>query len=403
MFWANFVHIYQPPTQKREIVEKVAEESYRKILDILTRYPEAKLTMNISSVLTEQLQRYGLTDIIDKLEDLSNHGQIEFTGSAKYHPILPLIPEDEIRRQIRLNEETNRRIIGNAYNPIGFFPPEMCYARKVADVVESLGYRWIIMDEIGYNGRLMQASPSMIYRVQDLDLKVFFKERKFSSALTYGRFNAGKDFARAKEVEGKTSQDEYLLTGTDGEIYGHHRKGQERLLEDIFKTKQFRTLTISELLDNFDRTRNVEPLPCSWSTWEDELTAEIPFPQWKFPGHAIHELQWSLVEFAIDAVNTAEEQGTLTPEKRQALDEGLHSDQFWWASCRPWWDVGMIRKGALKLLGATKNSKYHQKARQLANQIVEKAEKLQTNGDAKRLQKEYMETHKEVTSLLAFG
>lgn len=409
MIWANFIHIYQPPTQKQEIVEKVADESYKKIVEIFGRYPDSKITLNISSVLTEQLQRYGLTDIIDKLEDLAKNGQIEFTGSAKYHPILPLIDQKEAVRQIELNEKTNREIIGNVYKPVGFFPPEMCYSRKIADIVESLGYKWIIMDEIGYNGKIGQVSKDVICSLAQSDLNIFFKERKFSSGLTYGRFLNGEDFEKA--LAGEIGAESYLLTGTDGEIYGHHRKGQEKLLEDIFESKKILTSKISELIDRFRKRQETEPLPSSWSTWEDEMAADIPYPQWKFPGNTIHEKQWALAQLAVEAIQRAESKGKLSPESesRRSLDEGLHSDQWWWASCRPWWDVGMIREGTLRLLNAVKSASNSaepgtvEKAQRLADGIKRRAERLHETGDAKRLQNEYMETHKDVTTLLTFG
>ncbi len=409
MIWANFIHIYQPPTQKQEIIEKVADESYRKIVDVFGRHPDSKITLNISSVLTEQLQKYGLTDILDKLEDLAKNGQIEFTGSAKYHPILPLIDQKEAVRQIELNEKTNREIIGNVYKPVGFFPPEMCYNRKVADIVESRGYKWIIMDEIGYSGKLGQTSKRVIYKLVKSDLRVFFKERKFSSGLTYGRFLEGEVFEKALAAEADTES--YLLTGTDGEIYGHHRKGQEKLLDEIFRSKKVSTCTVSELIDRFGERSEVEPLPSSWSTWEDEMAADIPYPQWKFPGNMMHALQWKLAKLIVDTIQRAESSGKFSPESesRRSLDEGLHSDQWWWASCRPWWDVGMIREGTLKLLSAVKNAgnsvepQTVEKAQRLADSILRHAEKLHATGDAKRLQNEYMETHKDVTTLLTFG
>lgn len=409
MIWANFIHVYQPPTQKREIVEKVAGESYRKIVDILERYPESKMTVNISSALTEQLYRYGLTDIIDHLGDLAENGQVEFTGSAKYHPILPLIPEEEATRQIKLNEKTNREIIGNSYKPVGFFPPEMCYSRRVAEVVENLGYEWIIMDEIGYNGKLNQTSRNVIHRLAKSHLNIFFKERRYSSGLTYGRFLDGESFE--KTMLGEIDSKSYLLTGTDGEIYGHHRKGQERLLEDIFRSKKIVTSTISELIDRFAKREEVEPLPSSWSTWEDEIAADIPYPQWNFPGNAIHEKQWELAQLVVKTIQRAESNGVLNweSEQRITLDAGLHSDQWWWASCRPWWDVGMIKAGALELLSAIKGvrefaePRVAEKAERLVNEIIGYAEKLHASGDAKRLQDEYLETHKEITTLLTFG
>src|SRR4030042_42265 len=134
MYWANFIHIYQPPTQTERRPRRVTDECYRKLVGILLRHPQARVTLNINACLTEQLDRYGLHDVIDGLRILAERGQIEFTGSAMYHPILPLIPAAEMRRQIELNMEVNRRYFGAAYAPGGFFPPEMGYSFQVAQV-----------------------------------------------------------------------------------------------------------------------------------------------------------------------------------------------------------------------------------------------------------------------------
>ena len=100
MLWANFLHFYQPPTQTREITEKVTREAYRPIVQLLLAHPRGRITVNINGVLTEQLARWGGADVLAGLRALAERGQIEFTGSAKFHPILPLVPEAEIVRQI---------------------------------------------------------------------------------------------------------------------------------------------------------------------------------------------------------------------------------------------------------------------------------------------------------------
>src|SRR4029077_10994651 len=108
MIWANFLHIYQPPTQKPDILAKVTNESYRKLLKEVAGTKRAKLTLNINGVLTELLDNYGFEDVIRDIRRLAETGQIELTGSAKYHPLLPKLPRDEAVRQIKLNDETNR-------------------------------------------------------------------------------------------------------------------------------------------------------------------------------------------------------------------------------------------------------------------------------------------------------
>jgi alpha-amylase/alpha-mannosidase (GH57 family) len=206
MFWSNFLHIYQPPTQTEEIVRKVTSESYRTLVRVLREAPGGKITLNISAVLTEQLVRYELDDVIQGLRELAERGQVEFTGSAMYHPILPLIPKDEVIRQIKLNTDINQHYFGEVYKPVGFFPPEMCYSYEVAQTVSELGFRWIIVDELSFNGKIGSAEYDRLYKVDGLgDFLVFFKERPFSAGITYGAYPAAEPFLSA--VKGELERD----------------------------------------------------------------------------------------------------------------------------------------------------------------------------------------------------
>jgi len=408
MYWANFLHIYQPPTQTEGIVRKITEECYRTLVRVLEEAPHAKITLNINAVLTEQLERYGFRDVIGGLKRLAERGQIEFTGSAMYHPILPLIPKEEVVRQIKLNTEVNRRYFGDVYQPQGFFPPEMCYSADVAKIIAEMGFRWIIIDEIAFSGKIGQVRSDTIYTIKELpDLVVFFKERPFSAGITYGSYPTAGSFLKA--LKDRLASETYLLTGTDGEVYGHHRPGQERLLQELFQAKEPKTRTISELLHLFKKREEANPLPSSWSTWEDEMAEGIPYPQWQYPGHELHQLQWRLTRLALELVKTVSHETTGYAEARHLLDEGLHSCQFWWASCQPWWDTGMIEWGARKLFDAISHvrealppDRFHQ-ASALFNSIVETARQWQETGEANRRKEEYLRKHREVSSELTFG
>ncbi len=408
MYWANFLHIYQPPTQTNEIVDKVTRECYRPLVEMLQAHPHGRITLNINACLTELLDRCGHGDVIEGLKALAESGQIEFTGSVKYHPILPLIPRSEMERQIRLNEETNRHYFGDAYRPRGFFPPEMCYSKAVAEVVHRLGYRWIIVDEIAYDGRLGGPPTERCFTVSGLGpLGVFFKERRLSAGITYGSCPDMEALRRlladGPPVEG------YLLTGTDGEVYGHHRPGQERLLEEAFGDPQITTVTVSELLDLFADREEVEPLESSWSTWEDEMDQGVPYPQWHDPSNPIHELQWQLARLALEALEASADESAGRPQARQLLDEGLHSCQWWWASCRPWWDTGMVDRGAALLVEAVKALEgavaptVIGQAESLKERIHRTAKAWHEEGEAAQRQQAYREAHQEVSSLLTFG
>ena len=396
MYWANLIHIYQPPTQTEEITRRVTDECYRKLVDILLRHAQARVTLNINACLTEQLDRYGLHDVIDGVRALAGRGQIEFTGSAMYHPILPLIPIAEMRRQIELNTAVNRRYFGDLYAPRGFFPPEMCYSFEMARVVAEMGFDWVIGDEIAYDGRLGHRLADRVCRVEGLPaLHFFFRERSVSAGLTYGRFPVAENLLDF--LGDRLQRREYLLTATDGEIYGHHRPGQERLLEEVYAGKLLPTCTVSELLDLFLEVETVSPLRSSWSTWEDEMAAGAPYSHWSYQGNELQELQWELTDLVVGAF-AALPDGGVTGPARDALDQGLHSCQYWWASARPWWDTGMIERGAGLLVEAACAipPETLRRAEALRERIVTTARRWQESGYARRLREEYLRQHPQV-------
>ncbi len=326
--------------------------------------PQARLTLNVAAVLVELWDRYGHHDVIQGIRELLERGQIELTESAKYHPLLPKLPEDEIRRQIILNHQTNQKYFGDAYQPRGFFPPEMAYDRKVAGVVAEMGYQWIIAEELSYNLELGAVDYSKIYQIEGLDLKIFFRERDASYKILSGQLGTPKLFLQ--ELGDRINRDEFLLTAMDGETFGHHRPGMEKLLLELYRSPDLKVAQISELPDIFKKRGAVETCPATWALMEKDVEKNIPFARWDDPGNEIHELQWQLLDLAVktvqisqppEVVETRHAASLRKPKKqwlqaRELLDRALHSDQFWWASARPWWSLEMIERGAQDLRGA---------------------------------------------------
>ena len=108
MYWANFLHIYQPAEQQPDVLEAIVAQSYRPLLEGLKKHKRVNLTLNISGALFELFDKYGYKDLIDILRDLGKENRIEFTSSTKYHALLPFLSEDEIIRQVKINDETNK-------------------------------------------------------------------------------------------------------------------------------------------------------------------------------------------------------------------------------------------------------------------------------------------------------
>ncbi|MDP2736076.1 MAG: UvrB/UvrC motif-containing protein, partial [bacterium] len=331
---------YQPPTQKKEWVDRITNEAYRRVLAGLLDNPKGRITFNINGVLFDLWHEFGHADVIEMVGELLGRGQIELTGSAKFHPLLPKIPAGEIERQIELNTQTLRHYLGDVYQPQGFFPPEMAYDTNVSKVVKKMGFTWIIAEELSYPG---QVSYDRIYQEKDSGIITLFREREFSYKILSGQLGTSKLFLAA--LGDRVQKPEYLLTAMDGETFGHHRPGMDRALMDLLNLEEVPTVLLSDLPEKFPQVETVETQPSTWALMEKDLEKKIPFARWEDPDNEIHRMQWELTDLAIRTVRESKDPG----KAREMLDRAIHSDQYWWASARPWWSLEMIERGAYEL------------------------------------------------------
>ena len=390
--WANLLHIYQPPGQKKEITQKVAAESYWRIIDILKQHPKAKINLNINASLTEQLPSAGLSKMIEEVSALARRGQIEFTGSAKYHVILALLPESEIIRQIELNNQTNKKFFGKLWQPTGFFIPELCYSSRVAKVVKKMGFKWIVLDEIAYDGKFNKVKFDKLYTIKNIGLPVFFRNTKISNLFFTAEAKTPADFFRILKKDGRSEK--FLLTALDGENLGHHQKEMDKLYAELLDTKKFETIAFSDLLKNYKTAEEIEPIPSSWSSREEDIKRKVFYPLWKNPKNEIHRLEWQLTNLVIKILEKNKKDSGFASARKQ-LDRALHSDQYWWASANPWWSVEIIVNGAAMLAGAAKSLKNispatRQKIENLYQKISDTAREWQNTGRAQKIKQAYL-------------
>ncbi|MFH0829486.1 MAG: UvrB/UvrC motif-containing protein [Candidatus Kerfeldbacteria bacterium] len=373
-------------------MKRVTDEAYRPILRGMLEHKHSRTTMNISSILVELWEQNGALDVIELVKQLLKNGQIELTGSAKYHPLLPRLPDDEIIRQITLNTETLRKYFGDLYNPRGFFPPEMGVSDHLARIVAKEGFEWIIMDELSFSRTVGTIDHGKTYVLEGApELELYFRERRMSYKILSGQLGTGN--LLVDSLADRLKKHEYLLTAMDGETFGHHRPGMEHLLFEIYESKAIKTALISDLSREFPETVAIPLLPSTWALMEKDLERNVPFARWDDHGNVIHEMQWRLTDLAIRTMH-ASKPGSLHYDKARALlDRALHSDQFWWASAKPWWSLEMIERGAMELrdvviLASGATAKDRTQAQQLYLDIIVKGFDWQRDGTVDTLSKQ---------------
>jgi alpha-amylase/alpha-mannosidase (GH57 family) len=356
------------------------------LIKVFRDIPSAKVTVNINGVLTEFLRDCGKQDIIKGLARLAENGQLEFTGSGKYHPILPLIPKDEMKRQITRNNQTNRRLLGKIFAPKGFFSPEMCYSQEIVEPIIKTGHQWTLLSGVACP---VDWPVDVIHEVSlnGQRLSVFFRDDILSNKICFHGLDAQGFLEHLAHLRADR-KDIYVITAMDAETFGHHIKNWEKLfLQEVYEAlepaeplgvgmhqlqllaeehrdffslqekaeaREIQAVTISELLDIFPRGSFIEPKPSSWSTTPEDIEAGNPYPLWSDPNNQIHQLQWEHINICVDMVKKAIERADNETSKyyaniaRGLLDRALHSDQFWWASRRPMWDINLINRGLME-------------------------------------------------------
>lgn len=342
------LHAYQPPTQKISILDRIIKNCYLPVAQALESNPNLKITLNMNASLTEMLKDDYLI-VIEKYAELARNNQIEFLDSGAYHPILPLISPREARKQITMNRKINSRIFGNVWKPRGLWPPELAVSETLATLIESLGYEYMIVPEIAISSNSPFPTPLLTrLPIHPSAPKLFLinRNREVSNNISFRKYpsyqNALEHFNQLRTVQPKG----ILVFASDMETFGEHHPKYEIFLTQILQSTD--TRTVSEIL-TLPRQPIIEFRSSSWSTSEEDIYRDIPYPLWAYPGNSIHEL----LNFHSDLLSETlelllENKDETEYEVKMALKavaKAQHSCQTWWASTRDQYNTELIRKG----------------------------------------------------------
>jgi alpha-amylase/alpha-mannosidase (GH57 family) len=368
IYWTPLLHMYQPSFQDSKVLKQIDKECYRPLFRMLEEHDNVKISLNINTVLIEMLREFNLSDTIELLKNLEHSNKIEIIGTAKFHPILPLIPQEEAERQIEMNEEILRQVF-QQWKRTGFFPPELSISSQVAKFIRSKGYKWVIMSGI--------ACPSewvydQIYTSPN-GLMLFFRDDILSNKIAFNDITA-KEFVEQLGLilkQETKEKNKYSITAMDVETFGHHIKKFERTFlsksfELINNEKQIEIEFISNLEKYFPiHNEKIIPKESSWSTTYDDMNLNIPFPLWDHPDNRVHSLFWKIMRSLNNLMNLVEnlelndewEVKRYSETARWFYDRGICSDTTWWANPdRGTWSPNLIYKGVELLMKSALNA-----------------------------------------------
>jgi len=141
---ANLQYAEIPVSEIPEVVKK----SYIPVLSTLLEIPKLEVVLNFTGVTLEILKN-SYPEVIDLLKEGIDQGKFEMVGCGYSHPIFPLLPVIDMKKQIEFNNEVLETTLN--YKPKGFWLPELAYDPLIPGVLKSFDFLYTFIDEELYN------------------------------------------------------------------------------------------------------------------------------------------------------------------------------------------------------------------------------------------------------------
>lgn len=290
---ALVLNLHQPPGNLDALLEHNTWEAneilfaYDRIARSLWGNEDiARVHLSVSGTLMESLRDpdfqsrvYGTVDCGSLLWHWQNQQLFEILGTGYYHPVLPLIPEQDRAEHLARWLAAARHLFWRQ-EFAGFWLPEMGFSMELIPLLKQFGYRYVIVDSEHVQPISEMSWQEMRYRPHlasygDASIVVVVRDRELSDAqeagMEYGWF--------LREVEQRTQWCDFsplVTTCTDGENGGWFRNSDaqanfwgvfyQEYLEHAREIGVVKPTFISAYLDRYGASGQVRVTSGAWNT-----------------------------------------------------------------------------------------------------------------------------------------
>jgi len=141
------LHDHQPVGNFDGVFEQAYQDSYRPMLDLLSRHPGIRLALHTSGPLAEWLEA-NHPEYLDRLAELAAAKQIEIVGGAFYEPVLAMLPaRDRIGQIRRYTDWLEHRLRTKV---TGMWVAERVWDPGMTADLATAGIDWTILDDFHF-------------------------------------------------------------------------------------------------------------------------------------------------------------------------------------------------------------------------------------------------------------
>ncbi len=301
----------------QKILKKVAEKSYiptnDRLLKMIKKHPEFKLSLSMSGVLLEQLEAWA-PDALASFQELIATGSVELVAETYHHSLAFFYSKSEFNIQVQMHRDIVKRLFN--YEPRVFRNTELAYNNEVAVWAQDAGYKAVIAE--GWDPVLGWRSPNYVYNpISAPNIKLLLKNYRLSDdiAFRFGDRNWSEWPLTADKFSHWLSEDPDATNFNlfmDYETFGEHQWSESGIFEFLktlpkewLKNQGHNFLTLSEASEQIDAVGSVDvPNTITWADTERDLSAWLGNAMQRQAIEALYRLEdpilalndWSLIE-----------------------------------------------------------------------------------------------------------
>jgi alpha-amylase/alpha-mannosidase (GH57 family) len=399
LLWANLINMYQPPNCDRTELEKVVNQSYLPLLRIFAQNPDYKFSLNLPGSTVDLLIRTGFGQVVKKLAELADRGQVDFTMTPKYQPVIPFMGEDDVARQIEASNKICKRYFGINFVPRGLYSPYLAYSPAVSKTTARFGLKWVVTDEISFSNGAPVGFSSLFMDKSAGGVVLMPRHRDLSDMLE-GNIWARKMPRSANEyVQSalqKCANDKYFITVIDAEWFGYRQSGRYGLIKALYSEPKLKHATLSELRTYIKRKEFIKASEGSAETRPQDMKKRKPFLIWQNDNNPIQYTLWQLFNLASTEIKNAGSKGDPQYIRAREMFDTASAGVIWlMTSANPYWNSSYALQAAddlaiavFVLLSSSLKSKEAAIAQRL--KIYGDIEQFEKAGEIKKWQKNFL-------------
>lgn len=291
------------------IIHKVAQKSYipmnKKLLELLERHPQFRLSLSITGTVLEQFEKWSPATL-HSFQELVRTGRVEIVGETYHHSLAFFYSLAEFEMQVDMHQKKIQELFGQT--PQVFRNTELAYNNDLAYWADRAGYKGILAE--GWDPVLQWRSPNFVYRpTYTNNIRLLMKNYKLSDdmAFRFGDQNweqwplTAEKFTHWLSESGDATNFNLFM---DYETFGEHQWSETGIfdfLNDLpqqwLKTEGHTFMTLSEAIDGIEPVGQVDmPDTVTWADTERDLSAWLGNPMQQQAIKAVYDLQDPIIK-----------------------------------------------------------------------------------------------------------